>query len=428
MRPAPLLLSFLLAAVPAVAAPAARSFEVDDATTAVLVEDHRAPVVWIEIDFPAGTWSPWAVREHVEEAFEIQMHDPAGVLRQRADRLGVSPRLSVGRRSSVVGVSCLKEDLTGTLDLIRDLLAKRNFDRHELSRRREERKISWQAARREPGFAGRQAVSRVLFSPGDPRRRDLEKPARLLGDPARLAAARDVLVRLPGRVIGFAGDLSLKEAEKAAAGLLPPAGGRPAGLDPDLRPVVPANARKKSVTARLPRLTQVYFAFGRDSLPFDDPEYPVFLVADHVLGGHFYSRLLVALRHEGGETYGAATLNLGDTVPGAYGLGTFTRAANAAVAEGKLREVLRLLHENGITEDERQAALGFLNGNRLFRRQSPDEVLERALRERRLGLPPGFLDDAVERASSLTLDEINRFVFRFYDPAQFSMVRVAPAR
>ncbi len=55
-------------------------------------------------------------------------------------------------------------------------------------------------------------------------------------------------------------------------------------------------------------------------------------------------------------------------------------------------------------------------------------MLERALRERRLGSPPGFLDDAVERASSLALDEINRFVSRFYDPARFSMVRVAPER
>jgi hypothetical protein len=46
--------------------------------------------------------------------------------------------------------------------------------------------------------------------------------------------------------------------------------------------------------------------------------------------------------------------------------------------------------------------------------------------ERRLGLAPGFLDEQVERASTLSLDEINAFIHEFYDPARFSMLRAVP--
>jgi predicted Zn-dependent peptidase len=46
--------------------------------------------------------------------------------------------------------------------------------------------------------------------------------------------------------------------------------------------------------------------------------------------------------------------------------------------------------------------------------------------ERRLGLAPGFLDEQIERASALSLDEINAFIREFYDPARFTLVRAVP--
>lgn len=400
----------------------------DEGTTAALVEDHRVPLVSLQIEFPAGTLSSWARENHVKEAFEIQLYDPAGALRARADRLGVSLSLSVGSRGSMLQASCFKEDLGAALALVRDVLTNRAFDRHELSRFRRQRELDWDASQKSPFFVLRQAATRALFAPDDPRRREWEKPEPVDTDVARLASARDALLRIPGRIVGFAGDLTREEVERSVAGLLPdPASEEPAGLRPELRPVIPVDQRKKEVAVPLPRLTQVYFAYGRDSLPYTDPDYPAFMVADHVLGGHFYSRLYVALRHEGGETYGAGTDNLGDVAVGPYGLATFTRVPNAAATEAKLREVLRVFREKGITEQECADAVGYLKGRRPFSKQAPEQVLARYLEERRLGLPAGFLDELVDRASRLELEEINLFIWDYYDPAQFGMVRVAPS-
>jgi len=423
-----LLLMALASAGPAAGAgPAIESWMQGEGTTVILVEDHRAPLVSLRVEFPAGNWSSWAREVHAEEAFEIQLHDSAGQLRAKADRLAAGVSVYMGSRASTLQASFLKEDLDEVMELVRDIFSNRDFDRGELKLRKKQLSLNWHASLKIPFFRGAQEAARLLFAKGDPRRTPWEKPEPLETDISRLATARETLIRLPGRVVAFAGDLTREEADGAATGLLPPVSDAPPeGLLPDLAPVRPASARSGDVTVRIPRLTQVYFGYGRDSLPYTHTDYPAYLVADHVLGGHFYSRLYVALRHEGGETYGAGSSNRGDVDVGLYGMSTFTRTSNAVRTEGKLREVLRLFHEKGISEEERVAAVGFLAGRKVFQRQSPDQILGRYLLERRQGLPHGFTDELADRASALSLEEINRFISGYYEPSSFTMIRVAP--
>jgi zinc protease len=234
-------------------------------------------------------------------------------------------------------------------------------------------------------------------------------------------------VRLPGRVIGLAGDLTRAEAEAAAADLLPPVTPLLPGerLDPDVRPLSAGGGSE--VVERLPRLTQVTLSLVRDSPGITDPDYPAFLIADHVLGGHFYSRLSVALRHRSGQTYGAGTRWRREAIPMVYALSTFTRTVNAGVAEDTMRDVLARFHEAGIDEEERVAAAGYLLGRLPFARQSPGGILDRALAERRLGLPAGTFDGVVERAGQTSREEVDAFIRRFFVPQRFAVVRVGPA-
>lgn len=410
-------------------AAAALTWPVDAGTQGVLVEDHRAPLVDITIEFPVGRWSPWARAQDACDAFEFQDGDPDRALRKRADALAATIDLGMGRRSASLSIRCLKDDLDATLALAKDVLANTRYDEHELKRALRERKILWKGNETDVGFRTDQAAARLFFAPDDPRRLPYEKPERVETDIAKLVATRDLMIRLPGRVVGFAGDLSLDEAKRAAEGLLPDADAdadAPDGILPRLFPVTPAGSRPRTVDIPMRKLTQVYLEIDRDSPPWTDPRRPAFLVADHVLGGHFYSRLYVALRHEAGDTYGAGTNDSGDIVPGVYTASTFTRVDNAEKIEAKLRGVMTVFHEKGITEEERVGAISYLRGNRVFDRQSADQILRRFLLERRYDLPPGFFDGQIERASTLSLDELNAFIREFYDPAQFSMIRAVP--
>jgi predicted Zn-dependent peptidase len=406
-------------------AASAETWSVDRATTAVLVEDHRAPLVEIRLMFPIGRWSPWTKRTgRFDEAFALQLLDPGGTLRARADRAGADVSLSTDARMSVLSLGCRRDALDSVLALARDVLANRDIDRREIGRRNLEGDLEWSAAEKNPQIVLRTHIRRLLFEPRDPRRTPYEKQEHASSDVKRLVLVRDTLVRSPGRVIGFAGDLTRAEAEEKARGLLPTAlEAPPTPASPVLPALRPAEGRPAVQTVKLARLTQVYFALAREAPALTDREYAAFLVADHVLGGHFYSRLYVALRHGAGDTYATGTVREGEPATGAYALWTYSRTANAATTETKLRGVLSAF-QHGITEEERADAAGYLEGRRAFNIQAPGQVLDRILWEKSRGLAPGYRDNLVERAAALPLAEINEFVKRFYDPARFTMIRV----
>ena len=405
---------------------AAQTWSVDRATTAILVEDHRAPLVEIRLMFPIGRWSPWVRRAgRIDEAFALQLLDPGGTLRARADRAGAEVSLTTDARMSVLSLGCRREALDSVLALARDVLANRDIDKSEIGRRNFEGDLEWSAAEKNPQSMLRTHVRRLLFAPDDPRRTPYEKQEHVSGDVRRLVSLRDTLVRSLGRVIGFGGDLTRAEAEEKARALLPPPLDQaPAPAAPALPALLPAEKRPREETVKLARLTQVYFALAREAPALTDREYAAFLVADHVLGGHFYSRLYVALRHGEGDTYATGTIREGEPATGAYAAWTYSHTANAATIEAKLRGVLSRFHDGGITEEERADAAGYLEGRRAFNVQAPGQVLDRILWERSRGLGPGYRDALVERAAALPLDEINAFVKRFYGPARFTMTRV----
>ena len=401
-------------------------FALGDGTEGVLVEDHREPVVTIVVELPAGRYSPWAISHHAVEAFELMDRDPAHALGRRADALAVALSLDVTARASTLRATCLKANLDATLALIKDIFANPSYDKDELVRAKREQQILWRGNDTDIGFRVRQTAARALFADGDPRRTPYEKPAPIETDPAVLVAARDTLLRLPGRIVGFAGDVTLDDAKRGAASLLPPpASEPPADLAPRYLPMrdVPA---AEATDVKVRRLTQVYFLDARDSIPWDDPRRPALRIADHVLAGHFYARLWVALRHEGGDTYGVGTVDEGGAKPGIYGAATYTRLANAPAIEAKLRAAMKTFASDGITEVERADAAGYLLGHRAFDRQAPDQLLARFLAERRAGLAPGTLDAVDDRAAALPLSEVNAFIRTYFDPARFTMIRAVP--
>jgi zinc protease len=404
----------------------AELWDVGPGTKAILVEDHRTPLVEIRITFPVGLWSPWAKRFHrLDEAFALQLLDTKGTLRARADRLGADLTLTTDARMSTLSIGCQRNDLDSALALAHDVLTNRDIDHREIFRRNTESDLEWSGAQKNPQRVLSRTVRRTLFDPDDPRRKPFEKPDHVTGDLKAIALVRDSLVRSPGRTISFAGDLTRAEAESKAAGLLPPPLAAPPSPDtPTLRPLLPAEKRPREQNVELSRLTQVYLALAREAPPITDPEYPALIVADHVLGGHFYSRLYKALRHGSGDTYATGTIREIEPATGAYAIWTYSRTENAAVAEKKLAEVLRVFHDQGITEEERVDAIGFLRGRLAFTVQSPGQVLDRILWDRSRGLDLGYRDALPDRCAALTLEEINAFIRKFYDPERFTWIRV----
>ena len=403
---------------------AVASFASGQGTTVAVLEDARAPLVTLVVLLPVGTHAPWAREHDLETAWTSQGRDPGGRLRERADALAVDLALTVGPRSTTLRATFLREDLDDAVALVRDVLANRTLDDAELKTRRRAWRFEREAAERQTDFRLALATARRLYAPGDPRRAEWDDPVPPSTDAGALLSTRDAALRLPGRIVGFAGAISREEAGRHLARLaLPDAAGTPEGMAPVYGRVL-GGVADETVTLR--KLTQVYLGYGRDAPAWDDADDAAFQIADHVLGGHFYSRLSVALRHERGDTYGAWTEDTAGAAPGYVLAKTFTRAANADATETRLREVVARLGRDGITEEERAAAAGYLVGRRAFARQSPEQLLVTWMNERALGLPEGFFDARADRAARATLAEVNAFAKRFYDPVAWGLVRVVP--
>jgi predicted Zn-dependent peptidase len=406
------------------APPTVLRWEVSEGTDGLLVRDTRVPLVRMIIDFPAGDYSPWFREAHAEEAFELQFYDSDGALRARADALAAQVKLLIGRRSSQLHVACLKRDTAEVLELVKDLLANTDIQAAEIKRYAKNMQIGWKASETDPDFRLNQTSIRMLHPESDARRAAVEEPAEVLREVEALIVARDALIRLPGRRIGFAGDLTLEEARAFATDLLPPVDTTERMTEPEF--TLLKTDRPGQSDQLMPNLNQVYFSYIGAMPAWTDERYPAFVLATHVLGGHFFSRLYVALRHDGGDTYGARARPNAEVVEGAVVISTFTRADNVARVQDKLLAVLKTFHDEGITEEELSTAVAYYSGRLAFDRQAPGEQLAEVLRDEARGLGEGWDERVVEAMSELTVEEVNAVIAAIYDPTKFTLIRLLP--
>jgi predicted Zn-dependent peptidase len=381
--------------------------------------------VEVRLEVPVGRWSRWFREQGGEAAWEALLLDPDRALLRRADALAVDVATSVDSRACTLRATFLREDLPAATELLRGILAEHPLDRKELKRRARARALGWRLSMKDPSYRLERASAYLLFGEGDPRRLSYAPPWKDVPSEAGLRAVQERMLAMPGRALGVAGISTALPRSRSPTRCSPGGCGAPPGRG-SLAPGRRCRWRSaRTVTETLSGLTQVYMADVRTSLPLHEADAPAFAIADHVLGGHFYARLSTALRHEGGETYGAWTRSTRETVETVYAASTFTRTDNAAVAEGKLSQVLRTFHEGGITGGGAERRPWDTSGAAVpSPGKSPAQILERALFERRLGVPQGSLDALVERAEALSLEEVNAFIRRFYDPALFRRVEV----
>ncbi|MEM6928615.1 MAG: insulinase family protein [Myxococcota bacterium] len=395
-------------------------------THVVWVPNSRAPTGRIILSFPVGRDMDWFEANHGTDALWWASHDTDGALQRRASELAIDVRPSVGRRWSTLGVGFLVEDLEAVREWLGDVLANEDYDRKRLKRARKEAALSYEETRKSPRTQQFRAAFEGLFAePTDPRVRVYTDQRDVSIDPEHLAATKSQIAALPGRMVGVAGDLN-EDQVRSIVDLLPPVATLPDGIEPTYAEPIPRPTRPARQTVELKNLSQVYLLAYRDSPTVTDPDRTALTIANHVLGGHFYSRLYVALRHETGQTYAAAAAARHWHVPMLQYVSTFTRTDNADVAEQTLLETLRRFHQAGITEQERADAVSYFQGRQAFARMNPSQTLSERLRELQLGVPRGDWRRRVEAMSTLSVSEVNAVIARRFDPDSFTLVRVEP--
>lgn len=407
--------------------PGIESWFLEDGTEVFLLEDHRAPLVSVEINFPVNTLMPWIIENDGETAFECQMMDPGRQLVRKGEKLGISLSASMGWGRARIGGSSLVDDFEALIALVSETIRNREYSKEEVRKWHRERVLEWRSFTTNPSRELRKTSIQLLYPDElDPRNALYSKPRDVSTNSSKLSIVRDAILKVPGRNIAVSGDTSRQQVNELLEGLLPPVSDsqhfRDRVLDPQL--FGPQTAR----TVRMDQLNQVYLALVRDSVSPSQAKYPHYSVVNQILGGSFSSRLYQKLRHESGDTYSATLSHTFTTVNrrGMLSLETYTRVDNASVAEQKLQSVLANLHENGVSTEEVRRAVSFLKGREVFARETPAGIVNQWAVNRMNNLPGDFRMRSLNRAATLSIEEINEFVREFYDPDKFAMVRVVP--
>ena len=111
-------------------------------------------------------------------------------------------------------------------------------------------------------------------------------------------------------------------------------------------------------------LTQANILIGHDGVPRGHPDYYAIQVMNYILGGGgFSSRLMDSIRNERGLAYSVYSVFDVDKYAGSFQLAMQTKNESAGEAIGVAMEEMRKIREQGVTQEELQAAKDYLTGS-----------------------------------------------------------------
>lgn len=414
-----------------VALPANAAVEIQEVTSpggieGWLVEETSIPFVALEIRFLGGSSLDPEGKRGVVNLMTGLIEEGAGEMDAREfaaarDSLAASFDFDVFDDALSVSARFLTENRDEAVALLREALVNPRFDQASVERvQAQVLSIIRDEATNPDQIANR--TFKTLTYGDHPYATDsngtLESVSALTREDI-VAAHEDVLVR--DRVyVGASGDISAEELGRILDALL---GDLPASGAP-----LPARAdvdNSGGLTVVPFDTPQSVAMFGHTGIPRDDPDFFPAYVANEIFGGSGrLSRLSEEVREKRGLTYGIGTYlanyNDADMLRGQLA------SANDRMAEAieVVREEWRKIAEEGVTEEELQAAKTYLTGSYPLRFDGNGPIARIMVGMQTLDLTPEYIATRNDRVMAVTLEDIKRVAARLYQPENLRFVVV----
>lgn len=375
-----------------------------------LVEDYTVPLVSLQFAFKGGASQDPEGKGGLAKLMTGLFDEGAGDLEREAfqDALDVS--------GAEMGFSAGIDEITGSMtwlteredDAVRLLTLAVNeprFDPEPVQRMKSQFVTSLIAEERDPNtLAGRQWRKAIY---GDhPYARDTdgtrETMAALTAEDLRSfhrgQFARDNLF------VAAVGAISPEELGQRLDQIF---GSLPEEADlgdvPDVEPKLGVNVEYEYPLPQT-RLSLLYPGISRD-----DPRFFAAYIANQVLGGGtFSSRLYDEVREKRGLAYGVGSNLANYDHASNWGIGTATSAGQAAETLAIIREEVRKVADEGITQEELDKAKDFIVGAYAIANfESSSSIANTVLGLQLAGLPRDYIQTRESTIRSVTLEDVN---------------------
>ena len=398
--------------------PAYKRVKLPNGITLLLMEQREVPIVSFSVIVKTGSVTDPPGKEGLASI-------TAGLLRRgtrtrtadqfasELDFIGGLFGSNAAADFSAARAEFMKKDLAKGLDLLSDALMNASFPQEEVDKLIKQRIDAIKAAKDQArGVIGAYYASYLYGSHpyGRPAGGD-EKSLATIKREDILKFYKDRYVPA-GTILAVAGDFAGAEMEQMVSarfsqwsGAAPPS---PAVPDP------PAVSGRRLLLVDKPDSTQTFYQIGNIGISRSNPDRVYIDVVNTLFGGRFTSMLNSELRIKSGLTYGAASFFDERKSRGPFTISSYTKNDTTEKAIDMTLDVLKRLHEKGITEDELKSAKAYLQGQFPPTIETTDQLAGLLAELEFYGLDEREVNDYYARINSMTLADAQRIIKQYF--------------
>jgi predicted Zn-dependent peptidase len=240
------------------------------------------------------------------------------------------------------------------------------------------------------------------------------------GDEKSVAAlTRDDVVKFyqafytPGNtILAVAGDFNTADMEKQLAQKFD---SWPARTSPAVAVAAStAFTGKKLLLIDKPDSTQTYFRIGNLGVERTNADRVYLRVVNTLFGGRFTSMINSELRIKTGLTYGANSFFDERKVAGPFEIASYTKNATTEEALDKTLEVLKQLHEKGVSEEQLKSAKNYIQGQFPPSLETAGQLAGVLADLEFYGLDEREINDLYAKINAMTLADAQRVIKQYY--------------
>ena len=391
-----------------------------------VVEEPSIPFVAIEIRFRGGAALDRPGKRGAVNLMSGLLEEGSGAMTAQEfqtarEALAANFQFRAYDDTLSISASMLTENRDQALSLLRQALVDPTFDQDALDRVRAQVLSAIASDAKDPNSIASAAFDAAAF--GDhPYGSTIDgtvESVNALTQQDMIDAHRDTLTK-DRLYVSVVGDITADEVGPLLDTLL--------GDLPEHGPELPADVPfglKGGVTVIDYDTPQSVALFGQPGLKRDDPDFFAAYVMNQILGaGGFESRLMDEVREKRGLTYGIRTY----LVPKFHSemlLGSVA-SANATIAEAieVTRDEWARMADEGVTQEELDAAKTYLTGEYPLRFDGNSEIADIMVGMQITGLPSDYVVNRNDYIEAVTLEDVNRVAAELLKPDELHFVVV----
>ncbi|MDY7225771.1 M16 family metallopeptidase [Hyalangium rubrum] len=347
--------------------PKAKVLELKNGVRLILVEKREVPLISFSAWVRGGGGGDPQGKEGLSALTGELLMKGAGVrnaqqFAEAVDSVGGLLSITPTREALLVDGQFMARDTALMVELLSDMLMRPRFERDEFTKLRDRMVAVIAAAKDGDPRSLIGTYFHAFHFAGHPYGRPVSGSEASLPTLTREDVQAYAKAQLGGDrlILAVVGDFDTKQlASRLEAAL---GGWAKAGAPAPVAPPTPRAKGRRVLLVDKPDATQTYFWIGNTGIARNDPSRVDVALANTVLGGRFTSLLNTELRIKSGLSYGANSVVMRDTQPGAVVFSSYTKTESTGKAIDLTLEVLTRYRDEGMDEQMLASAKAYVLG------------------------------------------------------------------